>query len=598
LTQHGENAARSVSPAVVALAAAAFLITSALRPPEIHSVSRAALGLLAPVAVLACVAAWDAARARFASAAPVLAVCAAFLAANGWLGLQPHGSIVAAERIAMAGAAFFVFRELTRGAGGGPDAGRLPPRSVGLLLLALIGCASALVALWQKAHGLEAIASAVRGSDLPFREEMLARVDSGRVFGTVLLPGSLAGLLSLSLPATVSLALGAAARRTSRALIIAMACVQVAALILTGSVAGMAALALAAAATAWTTAARRRIRLAVTAAVCLAGAALLAGTIASRGFDWRALSDPAHPAGQRLGNWMAAGRMLAERPILGGGGGAYAALYPLYRREGMNESRHAHNSYLEMAVEYGPLALPVILVLAMAVMGRWRAACRGSPGMAIACAGLPAFLLHNLVDFTAYQPGVLIPCAALAGIAWDAGARGPGRQDRTATAGAMESGSRGPAASRLRVAGILACAAAAAFLAAHAVADGLGGILAERADDQLGRGDVESGIASLRLAGRLCPANPAPPGTLAAVLVARGRPAEALEYARRARALDPCSARAEYLLGSALLRTGEFTRAYVHLARASDLYPLDEGYRKVSEEMERKLTGMRNGSGR
>ena len=90
MTQHGEKAARSVSPAVVALAAAAFLITSALRPPEIHPVSRAALGLLAPVAVLACIAAWDAARARFASAAPVLAVCAAFLAANGWLGLQPH----------------------------------------------------------------------------------------------------------------------------------------------------------------------------------------------------------------------------------------------------------------------------------------------------------------------------------------------------------------------------------------------------------------------------------------------------------------------------------------------------------------------------
>ena len=142
------------------LPALAFLLLAVLQPPEIHPHVRAAFGLLVPLSLLSCLAAGRRAAARFEAAGPFLAGCAGFLAINGYLALQQHGAVVAAERLALAAAAFLVFRELADE----PSliAGRrLDGRTCVFLALAAAGCAASLVALWQWTYGFQMMAEAV-----------------------------------------------------------------------------------------------------------------------------------------------------------------------------------------------------------------------------------------------------------------------------------------------------------------------------------------------------------------------------------------------------------------------------------------------------
>ena len=568
-----------ISPGVALLPALAFLLLAVLQPPEIYPHVRAAFGLLVPLSLLSCLAAGRRAAARFEAAGPFLAGCAGFLAINGYLALQQHGAVVAAERLALAAAAFLVFRELADE----PSliAGRrLDGRTCVFLALAAAGCAASLVALWQWTYGFQMMAEAVPETGFPFREEVLARIASGRVFGTVLLPGSLAGLLGLTLPVTLSFALRAEAGGVWRgwarkSTVVCAAVLQGAALAASGSLAGCAALLLAAGATGWLAARSRMSKLVLASGAALIGIGSIAAAAHWRGIHWMHLSDPAHPAGQRLGNWIAGLRMLAERPLLGAGGGGYAALYPLYRQPWMNESRHAHNSYLELAVDYGPLALAAVVLFLVSACRRWLRACRSGPAAAAAAVGVPAFLLHNAVDFTAYQPGILVPFAALAGAIW-AGPSGPQPQ------GAVR---RRP--SRAALAAILITAAG--LLAAHAVADGFCGLLLERAEALKARGESAGALEALREAGRLSPLNPSPPAREAAMLLGSGDPREALSAARRASRLDPRSAALQYLVGSALLKAGDPAQAYVRFACAERLYPMHTDYTSARKQLEERI---------
>src|SRR6185436_2581179 len=115
-------------------------------------------------------------------------------------------------------------------------------------------------------------------------------------------------------------------------------------------------------------------------------------------------------------------------------------MFPAYRKEGMNESRYAHCTYLQLVAELGVGVVPFLALvpLGAATLVR-RAADGGALGVA-AAVGVVAFLVHNLVDFTFYQPGVGALFVLAAAAAWGGGARehasrlagGPGAWTRSA----------------------------------------------------------------------------------------------------------------------------------------------------------------------
>jgi tetratricopeptide (TPR) repeat protein len=157
----------------------------------------------------------------------------------------------------------------------------------------------------------------------------------------------------------------------------------------------------------------------VAAVVCLA--ALAAGVLALRGAE---VLDPEHgnnPLKLRVGNVRVAGEIVSDHPWLGVGPGGYGEAYALYRLEGDNETRHAHNLPMEMVAEFGVpggLLLGVLfLVLFLeplikavrsgVAMKEWRFG---------AALGLAVFAVHNLADYTAYMPSLLWLMAILRGL--------------------------------------------------------------------------------------------------------------------------------------------------------------------------------------
>src|SRR5206468_9221361 len=146
------------------------------------------------------------------------------LALNGTFSANPHATLLALARlclIALLGAALVA---------GAREGGA---RSIASAAAAA-GTAAALVALWQGAIGFTMQAADIAALESPLRESALARLRSGRVFGTLLLPASLGGAIALTLPLTIAVA-GSASRRGHRLLVGGAALVQTAALVWTFS---------------------------------------------------------------------------------------------------------------------------------------------------------------------------------------------------------------------------------------------------------------------------------------------------------------------------------------------------------------------------
>src|SRR5262245_9710075 len=383
----GNGGTGLVSPGVAWLPASLLLLASVLRPPEIHPEIRVCFGLLAPLCLAATVASVPAAWLRLRRSVGWLALVATVFAGSVWISPRPGVALQGAEAAALAAVVFFAFRTLS-GSGEEPphssgQGGFRGVSSSGLLvaftLLSVAGGAAALIALGQTWFGFERLTRALGEMDHPYRDLALVRIASGRVVGPVMLPASLAGLIALTASPAAALAADRGLSRPARLAGLLSALVQLAALGLTGSIAGVGALGLSGAATAVLCLRGRRVRLAFGALLLVGGVIAATGALRSRGFDWLTLADSDHPVGLRLGNWRAAAEMIAQRSAYGSGGGGYAALYPMHLRPGMNETRHAHNSWLEILVEFGLAAAFPLAVFAACALTRWARACRAGP---------------------------------------------------------------------------------------------------------------------------------------------------------------------------------------------------------------------------
>jgi hypothetical protein len=111
-------------------------------------------------------------------------------------------------------------------------------------------------------------------------------------------------------------------------------------------------------------------------------------------------------------NWRSTAWVFAHHPWLGVGTGGVGQAALAGPTGAFNITPYTHNTPLQLLAEFGVVgAVPLALGIG-ALVQLLRRGWSSHTGLTLAVASLP---LHNLVDFSAYAPEVLLPWAVLAG---------------------------------------------------------------------------------------------------------------------------------------------------------------------------------------
>jgi len=400
-------------------------------------------------------------------------------------------------------------------------ASRHEPGEASLLLFGVGVALLSLWALWQTLVGFELARAGLSTLPETVRNAALFRLDSGRAFASQLHPGHLGILLATVVP----LAGGGIAQRRFRVLWTAALLLSSAGLVLTRSPLAMA---LAVAALLVTLRPLGRSWILPAAALSLV---LLAVVLSLR-------PDLLHldPIVWRLQNWHNALWVWTGAPVTGVGLGGFgqAALgvpFPV-----PNHPLHAHNLPLEWLAEMGLPGLLFAVLFYSWVLTLARRLWPRHRGLAVAILLVP---LHNLADFSLFEPGIAVAWAVLA--AW-ALASSPGHS------------SRRPAGRRSPVAVVAALGAALFFGLSFASTAWL-----NRAGSLPATGEtLRAQISAFELA----PWQPFPPSLALAVQRSAGPQAQRLAKAiRQARRWRPHSATLARLASMLAARHGDLPAA-------------------------------------
>ena len=213
--------------------------------------------------------------------------------------------------------------------------------------------------------------------------------------------------------------------------------------------------------------------------------------------------------------WRVAGGMVRDEPLLGGGAGSFERAW-LRERPTSFYARDAHNLYLEILAELGPVGLLVLgatLALPLAALRRGRRATFAAAG----ASAYVAFLVHAAVDWHWEVPGVAVP-ALLCGVALLVWGRG-------------ESAPFGPRERRYALA--FAVPLTALALVAH-----VGNRAVAASEDATAAGSTADGAAHARRARTWAPWSHRPHQLLGEARLARREDEAARESLRRALELD------------------------------------------------------------
>jgi O-antigen ligase/cytochrome c-type biogenesis protein CcmH/NrfG len=263
-----------------------------------------------------------------------------------------------------------------------------------------------------------------------------------------------------------------------------------------------------------------------------------------------------HSGGFRIYTWKGTLRMAEANPLHGTGLGTFEIAYPRYALVGY--TKLAHNTYLQLAAEAGPLAAGMLVVLLMSsalppmialARGRVKSdSTDGNPGdfrwmpdsSLMTCGllgGAAASMARNLVDSDWYVTAIGISFWAVLGAAVAMGNPGRGTGSRMSRVGSYVFG----------LLTVIAISLAGVVLAAEVVAD--------RGDAMWNR-NPESTIADYRLALKLDPLNAECHRHLASAYRALARQSadeSLIKNARRelsaAIRLEPGNAKTYYQLG-------------------------------------------------
>jgi hypothetical protein len=260
--------------------------------------------------------------------------------------------------------------------------------------------------------------------------------------------------------------------------------------------------------------------------------------------------------------------MTRDHPIAGVGPGGFAEAFPQYRRAGDNESRHAHNLPAELLAEWG---LPVGALISALFFWIFLGPVAGgsarprtlASGLAV---GLAAFAIHNLADFTAFLPSLLIFAAVCRGLLVDDPVAAPAASAASAATAAT------PVARA-------AWAALVVVVAVAAAQSGLSRDALHEARQAASKGDHEGALRFAERAGWLAPWDADPPQFGAEARRAAGADAAAvLIDAEKAVRRAPSRASARMVRARARSEGGDIGGAYADAAEAHRLYPLHPDY--------------------
>ncbi|NBA96528.1 O-antigen ligase [Pseudomonas sp. R5(2019)] len=127
--------------------------------------------------------------------------------------------------------------------------------------------------------------------------------------------------------------------------------------------------------------------------------------------------------------------LLQERPLVGQGAGSFEAVFPKYPGEDIRlHFDHAHNDYLQFAIEFGllgslPLAVFILLALWYALRAQWRRESVYRSGVGFGAGmGIIALLIHSSTDFNLQIPANAATLVVLCAIAVLAGSHSNPRQ--------------------------------------------------------------------------------------------------------------------------------------------------------------------------
>ncbi len=119
--------------------------------------------------------------------------------------------------------------------------------------------------------------------------------------------------------------------------------------------------------------------------------------------------------------WKAAAQMIKEKPLLGYGAGTFGSVYPAFKTKLAEETKMAHNSYLQLWAETGIFGLMAFLLFWLKFIANgYQEIKKESSEKKIIKLGLYtailSFLIHNLVDFDLYLGQISTVVFALIGI--------------------------------------------------------------------------------------------------------------------------------------------------------------------------------------
>jgi O-antigen ligase len=537
----GRHRVKPTFPGPAGLALAAVLVLCVVAPPEVRGESLAASALFIAIA------------AAFVSPNAVCSPASLFVFAAVPVGLvairmaiAPGEAVEPTVCLVLAAVAGISARCA------GFDVEALAPLFAALLALA--GGRALYEALWGMAASAERLRQALPTAD---GLAILGRLEQGRPYGAFSTPAALGCFLAMTIPGVAAWALGK--RGGVRAAALGATLLGAAGLVATRSVTAMAALVAALLLAGWR--ARVAPRLVATAVGAIVLAIVAAGVLRSDAVFAPAREDS--PWRLRAGNIRIALEIARDHPWAGVGPGGFAEAFPQYRRAGDNESRHAHDLPAELLAEWGvPVGLALsglfLLVFLWPVISS-----RGDPrtlasGLTI---GLAAFALHNLADFTAFLPSLLIFAAVTRGLL-----------------GSTSVERRADLASR---AAWIAIACAVAVVAAGA---GLARDAMFSARQAAAVSDHAGALRDAERAMRLAPWDADPPQFAAAACLAAARASQspptapALDDAEQAVRRAPQRAAARQVRALARGASGDRAGAYADFAEASRLYPLHGEY--------------------
>ena len=429
--------------------------------------------------------------------------------------------------------------------------------------LELATAVACLVALQQRFGGFAATreyATAYLDSS-SLSDDLRLRITSNRVFGTLAYPNAFAGFLVVAFAPVLAWLCGKAWGRATKVVMLTVAGgVMVFCLVLTGSRGGFVALAAAVAAGALCLVRGRRTVRTMVSGVIVVIALVVVFVAAQRGglLHWGRSSLEA-----RLDYWNGAVRIARDYPWLGTGPGTFGSVYPKYKTATTEEAQLVHNDYLEMWCDSGVAAFAVFVALWVVALGdAFRLVRRRGDAVSVAlCMALVGWVVHGLVDFDLYSPGVALPSFVLLGILQ--GLKGDVRQEVNHRRPLLLAVSVGLLSAVVWFEGRM-LAANLAYGESHAATD------------------WQAAITAAERAVALAPRNALYKMAAGELLVSGGRFAEGLEYCRQAVENDPLRASYHYRLARALVEAGRpADEVSKELRRAVELNPTKAQYREA-----------------